>query len=210
MRPRRQFRPTLAAPERVEGILDRAGESRFAQVRPPVAPKVWRDAVGARIAERASPVSLYGGVLLLRVPSSVWAHELSLLTSELCERLQARGVDARELRFRVGPVPAVDRPPERRSVRAVPPPQPVPPEVEGPLAEVADGPLRAMIARAVSANLAWQTAVRPAPEQLVSEARRAARAPRSAEPESDRPARGSPASPEGPRGNRAGGRDRPR
>lgn len=207
---RRRYRPPLAAPERVEGILDRAGESRFSSVRPAVAPKVWREAVGARIAERASPVSLYGGVLLLRVPSSVWAHELSLLTGELCERLRERGIEVRELRFRVGPVPAVDRPPERRSVRAVPPPEAVPREVEEPLAQVADGALREVIARAVSANLAWQTATRPAPEQVVSEARRAARAPRASGPESAPPDRGSPASRGAPRGTRASGRDRPR
>jgi hypothetical protein len=209
-RNRRRNRPPLAAPESVEGILDRAGESRFASVRPAVAPRVWRAAVGARIAERAAPVSLYGGVLLLRVPSSVWAHELSLLSSDLCARLCEHGVEVRELRFRVGALPAVDRPPERRSVRSVPAAQPVPREVEEPLSRIDDEALRSAIARAVGANLAWQTATRPAPAQEISEARRAARAPRPAERESAPPGPGYPASRGAPPGTRGGGQGRPR
>jgi hypothetical protein len=223
-RRRKRRRGPLAAPESVEGILDRAGESRFASVRPPVAPRVWREAVGARIAERAVPVSFYGGVLLLRVPSSVWAHELSLLSSELCERLRERGIDARELRFRVGAIPAVDRPAERRTVRAVPPPEPVPREIEAPLAGIDDSALRSTILTAIAANLAWQTAVRPAPKEPseprptragreaddVTAARRVVRAPRSAERESAPPDRGSPASRGATPGNPAGGRGRPR
>jgi hypothetical protein len=207
---RRRPRKPLAAPESVEGILGRAGESRFSSVRPAVAPTVWRDAVGARIAERTVPLSLYGGVLLLRVPSSVWAHELSMLSSELCARLRERGVDVRDLRFRVGATPAVDRPPERRLVRSVPPAQAIPPEIEGPLAGIADEALRAMIARAIGANLAWQTMARRAPPQAISEEQRAARAPRSAAPETAPPGRGSPASREAPRGTRGGGSGRPR
>jgi hypothetical protein len=206
----RRRRPPLAAPESVEGILHRAGESRFASVRPAVAPRVWRDAVGARIAERAAPVSLIAGVLLLRVPSSVWAHELSLLSPELCERLRARGVDAQELRFRVGALPAVDRPPERRLVRSVPTTRKIPEEIAQSLGTVADDGLRAVIGRAVGANLAWQTASRPSPQQPLSEARRAARAPRSVAPESAPPDRGSPASRAERPGTRGDGRGRPR
>src|SRR5258708_7674148 len=114
---RRRSRETLAAPEPLDTILSRAGESRFARVRPPVSAKVWRDAVGARIADRARPVWLYGGTLVLRVPSSVWAHELSLLADEVCDRLRRHGVHVRALRFRVGPLPALERPPERRLAR---------------------------------------------------------------------------------------------
>jgi hypothetical protein len=210
----RRRRPPLAAPEAVEGILDRAGESRFATIRPAVAPRVWRDAVGARIAERAAPVSLSAGILVLRVPSSVWAHELSLLSVELCGRLRQRGVDVRELRFRVGAIPGVDRPPERRAVRFVPTERSIPQEVEEPLARIADESLRAAITRAVGANLAWQTATRPATrEQLaapISEAQRAARAPRSAVRESAPPDRGSPASRGAPPDTRGGERGRRR
>ena len=195
----RSRRAALRAPESLEAILDRAGENRFARVRPPIAAKVWREAVGARIAERARPVSLFGGVLVLRVPTSVWAHELSLLGEELCARVRQHGIDVRQLRFQVGSVPAVDRPPERRLSRPVPcrevPAEP-PHEVAVALAAMRDAGLREVIARAAASNLAWQEITRAAhaPEEtIVSEARRAARAPRFAEGESAPPGPGSAA-----------------
>jgi hypothetical protein len=207
---KRRRREALAAPESLEVILERAGENRFACVRPPIPAKVWREAVGARIAERARPVSLWSGVLVLRVPSSVWAHELSLLAGEVCSRLQERGIDARELRFRVGAVPAVDRPPERRVARAVPASFPVPGELARTIDGVPDDALREAIARAAEANLAWQTVAKPAPQGNVSEARRAARAPRGAGAGTSPPDRTPPASPEGPPRNRGGARGRSR
>ena len=210
MRPRRR---SLKAPESLEAILDRAGENRFARARPPIAAKVWRDAVGARIAERALPLSLSGGVLLLRVPTSVWANELSFLGEELCARLRERGVDARQLRFHVGALPAVDRPPERRETRAVPRPsvhREPPHELALVLGRVRDVDLRAAIARAATANLAWQEVTRVASPGPVSEAQRAARAPRSAAGESAPPAPAKPASRGGAPGNRGGARDRSR
>jgi len=193
----RRFRQKAAAPETLEEILARAGESRFARAHSPIAPKLWRDAVGARIAERASPLSLYGGVLLLRVPSSAWAHELSLLSDDICSRLLERGVKVRELRFRVGPIPSVERPPERRVARTVPAVRNLPNEVVGSLGRVSDDELRAAIAGAAAANLAWQAMGAPAPGLAVNEAQRAARAPRCAEAESDPQARKSPVSREG-------------
>jgi hypothetical protein len=205
--PRRR-RERLSAPEPLEEILHRAGESRFARVRPPIPSKLWRDAVGARIAERASPVFLSGGVLVLRVPSSVWAHELSLLADEVCGRLRERGIDARELRFRVGPVAPTERPPERRNARTVPAATPLPPELSRVLAQVGDADLRAVIARAATSNLAWQLATAPAAPQSVSEVQRAARAPRSVAAETALPDRTSPASRAAPPGTRAGGPDR--
>lgn len=190
---KRRFRDRLVVPEAMEAILDRAGETRFARARAPIALKVWRDAVGARIAERARPLLLWDGVLLLRVPSSVWAHELSLLAGEVCARLRDRGVEARELRFRVGALDAVERPPERRVSRAVPTTFAVPPEVAHALDAVDDDGLRACIERAAAANLAWQSVSRPAPAQEVSEARRAARAPRDAARETAPQAPATPA-----------------
>jgi hypothetical protein len=207
---KRRSRERLFAPEAMEAILDRAGESRFARVRSPIALKTWRDAVGARIAERARPMSLWDGVLLLRVPSSVWAHELSLLAADVCTRLRERGVAVRELRFRVGSLEAVERPPERRVARAVPTAFAIPPEVARALGGVDDDGLRACIERAAAANLAWQSVSRPAPAQEVSEARRAARAPRGAAAESAPPARTTPVSRAGEPHSREDGRYRSR
>jgi hypothetical protein len=203
-------RSHLASPEPLRAILDRAGESRFARNREPFAAALWRDAVGARIAERALPIALEDGVLLLRVPTSVWANELSLLSDEVCARLRDRGVIARELRFRVGALPPIDRPPERRIARTVPAIRTVPDELARVLAGVEDVTLRQAIEKAAAANLAWQSVTRAAPQAPLNEAQRAARAPRSAEGESARPAPGSPASHGGPRGTREGGRGRSR
>jgi hypothetical protein len=203
-------RSRLANPEPLGAILDRAGENRFARTREAIPAALWRDAVGARIAERAMPISLEDGVLLLRVPTSVWANELSLLGDEVCARLRDRGLDAREIRFRVGALPPIDRPPERRIARAVPKQRVLPAELARVLAGVADPELRRAIESAAAANLAWQTVVRPAPQGPLTEAQRAARAPRSAEGESARRGPASPASPAGRSGTRGGGRDRSR
>src|SRR5690242_18931769 len=99
---RRPRRPKMRMPETLEGVIDRAGENRFAPRRPPIALAVWVAAVGLRVAERARPVDLQNGVLTVRVATSVWANELSLLQSSIIERLHAEGVELRELRFRVG------------------------------------------------------------------------------------------------------------
>jgi hypothetical protein len=206
-------RSPMRAPERLEAILERAGEARFAPDREPIARSTWREAVGGRIAERARPVSLQDGVLTLLVPTSVWAHELSLLTDDVRARLAERGVAVRELRFRVGQLPAADRAAQPRAFRTVPARGHTPHELVAVLAAVPDGELRAAIEQAATANLAWQSATRPAsrgPDEPVSEARRAARAPRSAGAESAPPAPASPPSREDPRGTRGGGRDRSR
>jgi hypothetical protein len=206
----RRSRSSISAPEALRAILDRAGESRFARAREPIPPALWREAVGARIAERAVPLSLEDGTLLLRVPTSVWANELSLLAGEIFARLKERGVLARELRFRVGAVPPVERPPERRIARAVPVVREIPEELARVLATVNDPQLRQAIESAAAANLAWQSVTRPAPQAPLTEAQRAARAPRSAAAESAPPARRSPASPGAPRDTLGGGRRRSR
>jgi Dna[CI] antecedent DciA-like protein len=179
-------RERLAAPEPLDAILLRAGQSRFARVCRPISTKLWHSAVGARIAEHALPLSLDEGTLVLRVPSSVWAHELSLLAEELCTRLRVHGINVRALRFRVGQLLPLERPPERCTVRTVPTDRGIPPEVAPALQGIGDGSLRGAVARAASANLAWSTARAQAriPEKHPTTAnvvQRAARAPRCAE-----------------------------
>ena len=203
-------RSKLFMPEALSAILNRAGENRFSRIREAIPGLLWRDAVGARIAERAFPISIEDGVLLLRVPSSVWANELSLLSEDVRARLKERGVTVRELRFRVGAVPAVERPPERRIARAVPATREIPDELARVLAGVADVELRKILEGAAASNLAWQTVNRPAEAAPLSEAQRAARAPRSAGAESVPPGQASPASRGAPPSTRGGGRDRSR
>jgi hypothetical protein len=192
------------APESLEAILLRAGENRFARLRPPIASRLWREAVGGRIADKARPVSLSGGVLLLRVSTSVWAHELSLLADEVGARLRARGVDVHQLRFQVGSLPAVERPPERRVSRAVPAPRELPPEVADGLVRVGDPTLRGAIARAAQSNLAWQETTQRPPARPANEGQGAARAPRASEAETAPRGQKSSASREAPPDTRAG------
>lgn len=122
----------------------------------------WKLVVGLRIADRAHPITLERGILLVKVTTSVWANELQMLAPELVARLRARNYAVDQLRFRVGPLDMADRPPERRTTRKVPPPVALSPELKASIAEVADPDLRAVIARAASANLAWQDFVAPA------------------------------------------------
>jgi hypothetical protein len=207
---RKHSREPLFAPEPLDSILARAGESRFARVRPPVPTNLWREAVGARIAEHARPVWLQGGTLVLRVASSVWAHELSFLAEDVCVRLRRCGIQAHALRFRVGPLPELARPTELRVARRVPTAAAIPPEVAGALSRVDDEPLRAAIARAASSNLAWQSTVQVAPAEEVSEAMRAARAPRFVEEETSPLGRAWPAARANAPHRRATERDRSR
>jgi len=203
MKAPRRSRHSMRAPESLEAILARAGESRFSRSRPPIASAVWQDAVGARIADHAKPVSLSGGVLLLRVSTSVWAHELSLLTDEVSARLRERGIEVQKLRFQVGAMPPVDRPPERRVSRAVPPPRDLPPEVALGLDQIGDPTLRAAIARAAKSNLAWQEATRPPVPRDPNEAQPGARAPRAVEGETAPRGPATPASRGAEKGTRA-------
>ena len=179
---KRRRRKHLDAPETMEDLLDRAGEDRFAKRRPPIPMKEWKIAVGPRIADRAHPITLERGILLVKVTTSVWANELQMLAPELVARLRVRGYAVDQLRFRVGPLDMPDRPPERRITRRVPPPVVLSPELTATINQIGDPDLRAVIARAASANLAWQDFVSPvsgAPKSVTAEA--AARAARSSE-----------------------------
>ncbi len=207
---RRRTRQPLAEPEALDAILGRTGENRFARARPPFDARLWRDAVGARISERAQPIAIQDGCLVLRVPNSVWAHELSMLSEDVCTRLRERGVEVQRLRFRVGEPPLAERRPEPRISRSVPAVRALPAELVHALGAVGDEGVRAAIAAAAAANLAWQSVAGPATEQPINEARRAARAPRGAGSETVLPARTSPASREGGPRKPSGERGRPR
>ncbi len=154
MRARR--RKHLPRPETLDGILDRAGESRFAKIRAPIPRETWVRAVGARIADRTRPLRLEGGELLVLVATSVWSSELTMLSTEVLARLNSAGVPALRLRFRVGSV-EIDRPPERRARRKVPAAVALPPALERVVQALDDSELMGVIRRAAEANLAWQT-----------------------------------------------------
>jgi len=50
---------------------------------------VWERATGPAIAAAATPVAEREGVLTVRCESSVWSHELEMLSSELVESLNS-------------------------------------------------------------------------------------------------------------------------
>lgn len=211
---KRRRRTNLARPEPIDELLERAGENRFAKRRAPIPNHEWRAAVGPRIADRALPFSLERGVLVVKVATSVWANELQLLAPTLLGRLKERGISVESLRFRVGPLDVVDRPPERRSARVVPSKAPLDASLRTVLGDVEDDELRRVLERAASANLAWQSYVTPATPRSArsprsaTEATRDARAPRAAGRESAPPGRNAANPDEAPRGTRGAGSDR--
>jgi hypothetical protein len=137
----------------------------------PIPPRDWEAAVGTRIAARARPVRLDRGLLTVRAATATWAQELSLLSEPILAELRSRGLPVTELRFRVGPVEAPERPPQRDEVRTAPPEVPLPEEVLAEIARVPDPELRDIIAHAAAKNLGWQEMLRKP-----SKSRRKARA----------------------------------
>lgn len=107
---------------------------------------VWKDVVGLRLAQRTRPLQLQSGTLTVRVSSSIWAQELSLLQETLIERLTARGIVAQRLRFRIGRVDAPPRLPRLTSAQ----PSPIPQELAERIAKVEDPNVRRAIAEAAS------------------------------------------------------------
>jgi hypothetical protein len=153
-RGKRWRRPRLEAPEAIGMVIDRAGEDRFASQRSPIAEHAWRRAVGARIADRAKPMSLENGVLVVKVATAAWAHELSLMKTDLLKPLASHGV--RDIRFRVGAIEAAQRAPEQRKSRAVPKAAPLSGELAESVAKIEDPELRELIALAAGSSIAWQ------------------------------------------------------
>ncbi|WP_437316928.1 DUF721 domain-containing protein [Sorangium sp. So ce385] len=146
--------------ERLGALIQRAS-SLSAPTEVDTAPMPFRDweaAVGSRIAARARPLKLERGVLHVRAASSTWAQELSMLGDVITAQLRARGLAVQSLRFRVGKVEPVARPPWREEVRPAPKEAPLPSEVRRELGKVADPDLRDAIAKAAARNLGWQEA----------------------------------------------------
>jgi predicted nucleic acid-binding Zn ribbon protein len=63
----------------------------------------WSQAVGAQIAEVASPISERAGTLTVECTNAMWAQELDLMQTQLLERLrEALGEAApKAIKFRV-------------------------------------------------------------------------------------------------------------
>jgi Dna[CI] antecedent, DciA len=138
----------------LDHVLRKDGEHRFAKVMLPVSYALWRDVVGPHVATRAAPILLARRALLVRVTSSAWAQELSLLAPTIVARLQEAGIEVTSLRFRVGEVIHHDRPPERRLVRIVPAAAPIPSSLEASLERVDDAELAGVLRASIGSSLA--------------------------------------------------------
>ena len=95
---RRAPRPLGAAVEAL--VADLAPATTLARVQ-----ACWPEAVGPGLAAEAFPSSERDGIVTISCRSSVWAHELSLLSADLLARLSASlepgggGAPVRGLRF---------------------------------------------------------------------------------------------------------------
>jgi Dna[CI] antecedent DciA-like protein len=109
----------------------------------------WKRAVGERLAQKTYPERMQDGLLTVRVPSSTWAQELSLLSEVVLERLRAAGHRVQKLRFHVAAGKLPLEPPVTVVRRAE-----LPSSLAASLARVDDLELRAAIADAASLSLA--------------------------------------------------------
>ena len=139
----------------------------------------WRRLLGDRVARRTEPGGLTGGVLTIYVASAPWAQELSLLTTELLERLKPLQLRISSVRFRVrqqiqGPGAQQRRRPAARAA--------LPSELRQRVDSIDDPELRQVIADAAELWLGRA-------EKL--SAKSAAPAPRSVAARSDRSAKSS-------------------
>src|SRR6185436_12974334 len=179
-------RSTLARPEAIGTVLLRSSPDDNPREGAPLPPRAWHDAVGDRIARRTRPMRLDRRVLAVRAATAVWAQELTFLAPAIIKRLVSLGFEVQSLRFHVGPIEAADRAPKLPRVKAMPTARPLPRGLSEEIGRVGDPALRHTIARAATANLAWQEAARG--KTVVTSGRQAARDPQSAGSESGRPA----------------------
>lgn len=114
----------------LERTLKRMGLARA--VRERMALVVWGEVVGAAAARHTRPVIVRRGQMLVRVSSSTWAQELTLMRHQLVDRLNARLGEhvIRDIKFAVDPSLALATdPPTGRSAGTAPAPAHPDPQV---------------------------------------------------------------------------------
>ena len=116
----------------------------------------WKRAMGDRIASRSQPEQLKDGVLQLTVVNSVWAQELSLLSTTIVERLQHLGYIVERIRCRVGRLDVDSAPQARKLPVVTAPPVELPAELAQHLERIDDADLKATIESAARSQLQLQ------------------------------------------------------
>jgi predicted nucleic acid-binding Zn ribbon protein len=79
-----------------DAVADAAPNTLLARVQ-----ALWPEVAGAAIAAESAPASEREGTVKVECSAAVWAQELTLLETDLLERLNARleGLQVRSLRF---------------------------------------------------------------------------------------------------------------
>lgn len=142
-------------PTRISAVLDGAYPGRSSD-RPLVRTFSWWDrTVPPRIADRARPITLKHGTLVIHTGSSAWAQELSFHERDLLASVQRSVPDVKRLRIRVGPMPPPPAPPDPPPPKVEPIPlSALPAEIARGLARIRDDGLREALALAARTSLA--------------------------------------------------------
>jgi len=82
-------RPKMKRPVQVAALLETvfAGKPAQKRIREAKAWQFWEEAVGAHIASKATPVAFRDGTLTVRVSSSAWMQQLSLMKRDIIGQL---------------------------------------------------------------------------------------------------------------------------
>lgn len=129
-----------------------------ARTKAPFDEVTWRRVMGVQLAKRTRPHQIRKGVLWVRVETSAWAQELSLMANMLLAKVKRFRPEVTEIRFRVGPLEPEARPPELSVAGRTIKPAPIPEKLAVELVHV-DDDVRNAIMNAAAANLAWQGAI---------------------------------------------------
>ncbi len=112
----------------------------------------WRELVGHRVANRTQPLRVERGILHVKVTSSAWASELSLLQVPLLKKLKQFYPNIHALRFRVGTVSLPSSPPPAGPVVSADLPAPLLEKIN----ELDDAKLSAVLREAAALSLGRQ------------------------------------------------------
>lgn len=142
-------------PSGIETVLDKCLDRALGTPGAAVIWRVWREAVGAAIADRATPMRLRGRTLVVAVSSPPWMQELNLLKRGLVTAVNARlAKPLIDDVFLVLTEGRTDAPP---APRRRPAPCPTPPAAGRELLETLPAPLRASFGGVLDA---WQRRAR--------------------------------------------------
>jgi predicted nucleic acid-binding Zn ribbon protein len=78
-------RPKMKRPLQVSALLETvfAGKATQKRIREARVWKFWEEAVGAHIASKATPASFRDGMLTVKVSSSPWMQQLSMMKADI-------------------------------------------------------------------------------------------------------------------------------